>query len=257
MKNKFNRKKLLIINKNLIILILFFLLFLSIFFYSYSNSNKIIKLFKTNVQNFSDNFSYNLKFSEINGLYNIEKDEIYKIIQPYLNTSIFLLPMDSISNSIYENNWVKSVVLKINYKNKIFVEIKEFKPLGIYIFNNKKYYFNLNGKIIDYANSTNYENKNFIIFKGASSTMHASKLLKVLEKLNTSFIEQIIEAQFIENRRWNLLLNENILLKLSENNLKLSLENYIKLSKDLRKNELTGIKVIDLRDFQKAIIEYK
>ena len=53
-----------------------------------------------------------------------------------MNASIFLLPLKNISNSIFENNWVKTLELKIDYKNKIFIEITEFIPIGIYFFNN-------------------------------------------------------------------------------------------------------------------------
>ena len=38
-----------------------------------------------------------------------------------------------------------------------------------------------------------------------------------------------MQAIFIENRRWNLLLEGNLLLKLSEKDKKQSIENYFKL----------------------------
>ena len=66
-----------------------------------------------------------------------------------------------------------------------------------------------------------------------------------------------MRATFIENRRWNLLLEGNLLLKLSETDMKQSIENYFKLTNNLSYNNLIDIKMIDLRDTKKAVIEYK
>ena len=66
-----------------------------------------------------------------------------------------------------------------------------------------------------------------------------------------------MRATFIENRRWNLLLEGSLLLKLSETDIKQSIENYIKLTNNLSYNNLIDVRMIDLRDSQKAVIEYK
>ena len=174
-----------------------------------------------------------------------------------MNSSIFLLPLRNISNSIFENNWVKTLKLKIDYKNKIYIEITEFITIGIYFFNNSKYYFNSKGKIIDYVNSNNYYSSTLITFVGESSTINAYSLLEILHKFEKDFNKKIMRAIFIENRRWNLLLEGSLLLKLSETDIKQSIENYIKLTNNLSYNNLIDVRMIDLRDLQKAVIEYK
>ena len=205
----------------------------------------------------SFDFNYTLQYYDIEGLNNIKEEEIVKIIKPYMNTSIFLLPLKNISNSIFENNWVKTLELKIDYKNKIFIEIIEFIPIGIYFFNNNKYYFNSKGKIIDYVNSKNYNNSKLITFVGESSTINAYSLLKILHKFEKGFHKTIMQATFIENRRWNLLLEGSLLLKLSETDIKQSIENFIKLTNNLSYNNLIDVRMIDLRDTKKAFIKYK
>ena len=59
------------------------------------------------------------------------------------------------------------------------------------------------------------------------------------------------------NRRWDLILNNQINIKLSENQIEKSLQNFFKLRKKLSIDELNKIKIIDLRDINKAIIEFK
>ena len=70
-------------------------------------------------------------------------------------------------------------------------------------------------------------------------------------------IENIIKANFVGERRWDLILGNGIILKLSEENPSTSIQNYFNLRKNLNNNELISIKEIDLRDFHKAIIKFK
>ena len=255
MKN-FNRKKIFNKKQNFFYYSLFTIIIFSALLYIYNNHNKVENLIINSIKNFSYSYNYNFQFYEIYGLNRIKKKEISDIVQPYIDSSIFLLPLDKISNSILENNWVNTLELKTNYKNKLFITVEEYQPIGIYHFNSNKYYFNSKGKIIDYIDITD-ENIKFIIFTGKSSTSKASKLLTVIDTLKSEFRKEIIQAKFIENRRWDLLLEGNVLIKLSEDNLQKSIENFFKLTNNLSRNDFIDIKIIDLRDLQKAIIEYK
>ena len=257
MNKKYNRKKFFSTEKKFFYTLFIFFIIIVIIFYTYKNFLKIENLLINIIENLSYNFNYTLQYYDIEGLNNIKEEEITKIIKPYMNTSIFLLPLQNISNSIFENNWVKNLKLKIDYKNKIFIEITEFIPIGIYLFNNSKYYFNSKGKIIDYVNSENNNNNQFITFVGESSNINAYSLLEILHKFKKDFNNKIIQATFIENRRWNLLLEGSILLKLSETDVKQSIDNYFKLTNNLSYNNLIDVRMIDLRDSQKAVIEYK
>ena len=257
MNKKVNRKKLFFIKKNYFYILFLFFLILIIVFYTYKNFFKIENFLISTIENLSLDFNYTLQTYNIDGLNSIKEADIIKIIKPYINTSNFQLKIRKISNSILENNWIKTVKLKIDYKNKIFIEITEFIPVGIYFFNNKKYYFNSKGKIIDYVTSEHYSNNELITFAGESSTNNAYSLLKILDKYIKNFDKKILQATFIKNRRWNLLLEGNILLKLSEINIKQSIENYFILTDNLSYNNLNDVRMIDLRDTQKSVIEYK
>ena len=67
----------------------------------------------------------------------------------------------------------------------------------------------------------------------------------------------IKEAYYINERRWDVKLKNNILLKLSEINIEESLKNYIKLIKKFNNSDIIKIKSIDLRNNEKAIISFK
>ena len=54
------------------------------------------------IQNISEKYNYQLKNVEINSLQRINKFEVNNIINQYYSQSIFLLPLEEISNSIYQ-----------------------------------------------------------------------------------------------------------------------------------------------------------
>ena len=100
-----------------------------------------------------------------------------------------------------------------------------------------------NGKIIDYNNN---QNKKLIIFTGQSSTLNAYNLLDTINIVNKDFKNKILQANYIGDRRWDLFLQNGILVKLSEKKLKQSLENYLKLLNNFNYNDLNDIKVLIL-----------
>jgi len=255
MKNTFNKKKinLLHISKIIKYLIIFgFIIFLSYMIYD-ELKNK--QRFKHLVQEFSEKFNYQFKNYDVNTLNRVEKNDISKIINEYLDQSIFLIPLNIISNSIHNLKWVKKVNLSTNLKNKIKVEILEYKPIGLYSFNDQIFYFSEEGKIIDeYKENIN---ENFIIFYGNQSLKEANKLLKTLDKAKDFQFFQIKEAYYINERRWNIKLTNEILVYLSEKNIETSLRNYVKLIKKLKESEVVSIQSIDLRNNEKAIISLK
>ena len=205
------------------------------------------------IQNISEKYNYQLKNVEINSLQRINKSEVNNIINQYYNQSIFLLPLERISKSINQLSWVKDVNLSTNFNNKLKVEIFEYEPIGLLFYNNQLFYFSKDGKIIDKFREE--INESLIIFYGNQASKKAYNLLNVISKTET--VNMIKEAYYINERRWDIKLHNNILVNLSEINIEESLKNYIKLIKKFNYSDIATIKSIDLRDNEKAIISFK
>ena len=167
-----------------------------------------------------------------------------------------MLPLDQIVSEIKDNNWIKNIRIYTNYKNTIFIQIEERIPVGIYSFNDNLFFFEINGKIIDEYNSEQKSINSLIIFEGQSSNLEAHKILKILEILNFDNKFKIRTVEYINKRRWNIYLKNNIKLMLSEGFPKTSLENFMKIKKNLSEIDSNNIKSYDLRDISK-IIEIK
>ena len=205
------------------------------------------------IQNISEKYNYQLKNVEINSLQRINKSEVSNIVNQYYNQSIFLLPLEEISESINQLSWVKDVNLSTNFNNKLKVEIFEYEPIGLLFYNNQLFYFSKNGKIIDKFREE--INESLIIFYGNQASMAAYKFLNIINK--TEAVNIIKEGYYIDERRWDIRLHNNIVLNLSEINIEDSLKNYIKLIKKFNNSDIIKIKSIDLRDSEKAIISFK
>jgi len=205
------------------------------------------------IQNISEKYNYQLKNVEINSLQRINKFEVNKIINQYYSQSIFLLPLEEISNSINQLSWTKDVNLSTNFIDKLNVEIFEYEPIGLLFYNNQFFYFSKDGKIIDKFREE--INESLIIFYGNQASKEAYNLLNLISKTETA--NMIKEAYYINERRWDIKLHNNILVNLSEINIEESLKNYIKLIKKFNYSDIVTIKNIDLRDNEKAIISFK
>ena len=75
--------------------------------------------------------------------------------------------------------------------------------------------------------------------------------------MKLSELLQITDAFFINERRWDILLDNEIFIYLSETDIEDSIKNYIQIIGNLKASEITLIKSIDLRNNKKAIIRFK
>ena len=255
MLKNLNRRRLSYFNLTNFIIIIFIILTLLIFFILYLFKDNVIRIFYSNIQNISYHYDYLFINTEISGLDKIEENSIKSIVNKYLNTSIFLLPLDKITKKIKDNNWVKNIKLSTNYSDTLFIDIDEYKPIGLFRFNKKLFYFDTNGKIIDLYESQ--KNLKLIIFSGQSSNLYAQQIIDILNKLNFFDSFNTSEINYINKRRWDILIDNNIKLMLSENEPETSIKNFLVIEKKLSEKEKNNIISFDLRNIKKTLITYK
>ena len=235
-----------------ILILLFFLIIVIYIFLFYDQ--KIFKQFNSIIENYSDKYQYSLSVVNINGLNNINEDEILNLIKPYKGSSIFLIPIKKIANKISQNNWVKSINIQSNYKDTIEINIDESKPIGIYTTGIQNILFSDDLKILENIANNEKRFSALIKFEGKNS-IHES--IKLIDSFPDDFIQYVDKAFLINQRRWDLELKNSILLKLPENNIKEALENYKKIYINFSNEELIEIESIDLRMKKKIILKYK
>ena len=231
-----------------------FLLLIIFSFLLYFNKNNFIETSKNIIQSFSENFQYQFTKFDISGLEKIELKFVEDKMQNYIGSSIFLLPLDQINDSIKENNWVKEIYLNTNYKDTLFIRIEEYKPIGIYFFNEKYFVFDENGKIIDQIYITDFTHQSLLIFKGNSSNLKANSLINILKNNDFEKKYQIESLEFINKRRWDINLYNDVKLMLSEEDPNKSIQNFIMIQNKLSETDINNIQTYDLRNLKKTIL---
>ncbi len=230
-------------------------LFLIIFsFLIYFYKNNLIETSKNIIHNFSENFQYQFTKFDISGLEKIELKFVEDKLKNYIGSSIFLLPLDQINNSIKDNNWVKEIYLNTNYKDTLFIRIEEYKPKGIYFFNEKYFVFDENGKIIDQIYISDITNQSLLIFKGNSSNLKANSIINILKNNDFKKKYKIENLEFVNKRRWDINLYGDVKLLLSEESPNKSIQNFIKIQNKLSETDINNIKTYDLRNLKKTIL---
>ena len=99
--------------------------------------------------------------------------------------------------------------------------------------------------------------KKLIVFSGQSSNLEAISIIKILNNLNFQQKFKISMINYINKRRWDILINDNLKLMLSETSPLISLKNFIKVLNNFSKKDLDNIKYIDLRNINRTLITYK
>ena len=250
-KNILNRRRKKIYFPIILILLFFLIIVIYIFLFY---DQKIFKQFNSIIENYSDKYQYSLSVVNINGLNNINEDEILNLIKPYKDSSIFLIPIKKIAKKISQNNWVKSINIQSNYKDTIEINIDESKPIGIYTTGIQNILFSDDLKILENIANNEKRFSALIKFEGKNS-IHES--IKLIDSFPDDFIQYVDKAFLINQRRWDLELKNSILLKLPENNIKEALENYKKIYINFSNEELIEIESIDLRMKKNIILKYK
>ena len=251
--NNINRNRYVLSFRSLIYFCIFIFLIM-ISYLLYLNKNNIIEISKNINHSFSENFEYQLTKFDISGLEKIELNFVEEKLQNYLQSSIFLLPLDQINDSIKENNWVKEIYLNTNYKDTLFIRIEEYKPIGIYLFNEKYFVFDENGKIIDQIYITDFTYQSLLIFKGNSSNLKANSLINILKNNDFEKKFKIQSLEFINKRRWNINLYSDVKLMLSEEDPNRSIQNFIMIQNNLSETDMNNINTYDLRNIEKTIL---
>jgi len=249
MKKYFINKR----KKNFLHINKIFLILISLIFIIYINFNNFKNYSFILIQQYSDKFDNNLSKIEITNLNYISEKEILKYFDYFIGKSIFLVPIKQTAENILAIKWIKKISIKSDYKNTIKIFLEEEVPLGIF-YNNKQEILFSNNLIILEILDTKKKFSSLLKFYGKNSIYNSKTLLLVLDD---NFKENIESAIFIENRRWNLKLNNQILLKLPQDNIKEAILKYKMIYNNFSNKDLKDIESIDLRILNQAIIKYK
>ena len=181
---------------------------------------------------------------------NIEENlnrEISTSLDKFYNYNIFSINSEEIKNILSNFNIISEYKIKKEYPSVIRIDLKKTNIVAYYYDKNQKIYIGNNGKKIK---KNNLKSKDLPSIEGQVDIKKFLELKKNL--INKGFkLNDFSKFYFFKSNRWDLLLKNEILVKLSADDIEFSL----KLLKDIiQSSNISDIKVIDLRIKNRVIL---
>lgn len=148
--------------------------------------------------------------------------------------------------------WVKDVTLSRSIPDILNVRVSEYEPFAIWQEGEKKYIIDRDGNKIDYQELEGLEK--MVVLSGQGANINARSLFNIFA-IDSVLSQQVYSATWVGNRRWDIRLDNGLLIKLPENNIAGAWNNLIKIYN--LPGSLDGIKVIDLRIAEKVYLQYE
>ncbi len=231
---------------------IFIFLFVIYIIFLFKKEEALFKI-KNNLSNIYSNLIYNdiCTNIEINGveMVNVKdlEEKIYDFCSLDNKNNLSLL-----AKNILADPWIKNLSIKREIPDTLIINIEEFLPFAIWKTDNNIHLIDEEGKIILIPEHDVRKFSYLIIVAGDGAKDNIYSLFNMLSS-NSSLFSRIKSALFIGKRRWNLELDNGIIVKMPEENLMTA---WTRLDKILSINgSEIDIKSIDLRNSNKVFIE--
>ena len=194
----------------------------------------------TSAKFINDQNTISSSVSKINttGLSERKNLEISNNLNNFLYESIFVISKDEIKKILEKHNIIQEFNIKKIYPSTLNIEIKPTKFIAR-VFNNGQYLVGANGKLIEDKNN----NELLPYIFGEFNSLDFLSFKQNIEKSIFSF-SNLKTLYFFPSGRWDILTNNDILIKLPQEDIVASLN----LSKKLIDNDnFKDNKFLDLR----------
>ena len=220
------------------ITILSLLIFLPCYYFrQYNYMSSLKQFFVQKNRNF-----ITLKHIDIRGHTLVSSPAILRIIDIQVGEKLYFISVNKIRNHLLQFNEFINVTVKINYLGVLSVKIFEHKPFGIWWDRQYPWLINNKGEKILKIRALHKYKKLIIVF---GQDFH-NKLKNFLDLVKIYLLyEDIKGLHYVGNRRWDIYTQNNIVIKLPENNIGIAI---IKSKEVLRDPKFYNkIDIIDLR----------
>ena len=180
-----------------------------------------------------------IKSIQISGLNQNQNINLLENIKELNIKNIFFLNRKEISKIISSNSLVENYEIFKKYPYTLDIKIEKTNFLAKINNNGKTFLIGTNGRLSD----VKFLDKELPFIFGKPKTYEFIKFTNVIEQSKFS-LNQVKNLYFFPSKRWDLELKNNVILKLSKDHTKLSLDQAFEFIND---KNFSDIKVIDAR----------
>ncbi len=109
---------------------------------------------------------------------------------------------------------LKEATVKLAFPNHVYIRVTKRKPYAVW-WNYKDFFLVDNEGVVISDKVTNQDKKDYMIVIGHNALKHLHEMVNVLKKYSKQS-GKVISLRFVEERRWDMILSNGIVVKLSE-----------------------------------------
>ncbi len=155
------------------------------------------------------------------------KNKLIQDLDYLRDKNIFLIDSDQLELKLLKNEWISKFDIRKNYPSKLIINFEKTKPIASIQVEGKNFLIGSNYKIIK-PNSQEY---NLPQVFGKPKMSDFQKIIKEIELSKIDF-KNVQNFYYFKSNRWNIKLDNNILIKLPSNDVSKSLNLAWKILKD-------------------------
>ena len=195
--------------------------------------------YQSNNQKDSISILFPIKKILIENQVDLNKDELLKKLNFLYGKNLLFTNEKQINDVLIKFDLISSAVVKKIYPSTLNIFINEKKLVAIIIKNDQRFFLSNKGELVAFFNSKIYQNLPNVFGNDKNFYSFYQKLLK------TNFdIKEIKSYYFFESNRWDILMNDGVLIKLPILNYEKILIDYQKIGSDLN---FKNYKIFDYR----------
>lgn len=239
----FTRRKTAIIYHRSVLIIKISILIIACLFLFTNLFFGVKKILRDNATQIASEYGLNYKHLRVEGQVNVPLEDIAESISSKENIPIFSIDLAAVKARLDSHAWINDSVIQRRLPDTIFISLFERKPLAVWQFNKKSYIIDAEGDRITNENIDKFPALIRVIGEGAN--INAMKLINDLE-LYPDLGRRVVIATRFGDRRWDIVFDEDITVKMPEEGFDQAYEYLHKLHK---KSKLFGqnYKMFDLR----------
>ena len=180
-----------------------------------------------------------IKSIRISGLNQNQNTNLLESIKELNLKNIFFLNGNEISKIVSSNSLVENYEIFKKYPYALDIKIERTDFLAKINNNGKIFLIGTNGKLSDLK----FSDKELPFIFGKPRIDEFIKFTNIIDQSKLSF-NQVKNLYFFPSKRWDLELKNNVILKLSKDHTKLSLDQAFEILND---NNFNDIKIVDAR----------
>ncbi len=246
------RRGAILLHRSIFFIKLWILLLLGIFIFT-----DYFKVYKVKVRvefnEFMASYGFVLKNIVVSGEKNTPYKDIIKSLDADKGIPIFSVEMQEVKERLEDTTWVKKAIVERRLSSTIYIAVAERKPIAIWQFKRKLYLVDAEGNRIIKYNGRGFSELIHVV--GQDANIYTSSLLADIN-IYPTLASKVKSAVRYGQRRWNLHLEQDILVKMPEYGFDAAYEYLYNLHKDKKLFD-QNYKMLDLRDEYKYYLETK